>query len=71
MSVFLFSKVIVDKLLFKPYKVTAYFGKTVKELHDPHLFKDNCLALGYTILALLTDFLFELCRDDMFGCYEE
>ena len=62
---FLLIKVMAGKLFFKPYKVTRFFDKEVHELDRPIHFKENCLALGYTMIALFTDFLFDLYKVEM------
>ena len=62
---FLFAKVMAGKLFFKPYKVTRFFDTEVGSLEKPIVFKENCLALGYTLIALLTDMSFDLYRTEM------
>ena len=49
---------IAGKLLFKPYKLTAFFETEVSALEAPIIFKENCLALGYSIIALFTDLMY-------------
>ena len=56
---FMFVKVLVGRVLFKPYKIADYFDKDLHDLERPALFKENCVALGYTMIALFTDFIFE------------
>lgn len=62
---FMFIKVLAGKLLFKPYKVTRFFDTEVGNLEKPTVFKENCLGMGYTIIALMTDFLFDLYKQEM------
>lgn len=62
---FLFVKVIAGKTAFKPYKVTRFFDKEVSDLEDPLVFKENCLCIGYTFIALFTDYLFDLYKVEM------
>jgi hypothetical protein len=62
---FLFIKVMAGKLFFKPYKVTRFFEKEVHELDKPIVFKENCLALGYTLIALMTDYLFGVYKVEL------
>ena len=62
---FLLIKVIVGKLLFKPYKLTAFFDTEVRSLEKPFIFKDNCLALVYTLIALFTEFIFDSYKVEM------
>lgn len=56
---------MAGKLLFKPYKLTAFFDKEVSDLEKPIVFKENCLSLGYTLIALFTDLTFDLYRSEM------
>lgn len=62
---FLLIKVMAGKLFFKPYKVTRFFDKEVHQLDRPVQFKENCLAMGYTMIALFTDFLFDIYKVEM------
>ena len=55
----MFVKVLVGRVLFKPYKIADYFDTDLHDLERPALFKENCVALGYTMIALFTDFIFE------------
>lgn len=59
---FLFIKVMAGKLFFKPYKVTRFFEKEVHELAEPIVFKENSLSMGYTLIALMTDYLFDVYK---------
>jgi hypothetical protein len=45
---FLIIKVLVGKLLFKPYKFRKMLGLTKKET-DIKIFDGNCIQLGYLI----------------------
>lgn len=58
---FLFSKVIVMRTLFKPYKVARMVNT------PPNLvsmtFRENCVVMGYTLVAVLTDVVFECYKD--------
>ena len=62
LGAFLFVKVIAGKLFFKPYKITRFFNVEMHSLKKPVIFKENCLAMGYTIVALFTDYLFDLYK---------
>ena len=62
---FLIIKVLAGKLFFKPYKVTRFFEKEMKDLPMPLVFKDNCLCFGYTLVALFTDYLFDLYKVEL------
>ena len=57
---FLFVKVLAGKLLFKPYKLTRFFDAEVASLENPTMFKENCLNLGYTFIAMMTDYIFAM-----------
>ena len=56
---FIFIKVFVGKLLFKPYKMADHFETDYHDLENPAIFKDNCVVMGYTTVALWTDYIFE------------
>lgn len=58
-------KVLAGKLFFKPYKLTNFFEKEVADLDKPIIFKENCLALGYTLIALFTDLIFDLYKPEL------
>lgn len=62
---FLFVKVIAGKMAFKPYKVTRFFNKEVSDLEEPLAFKENCLCIGFTFIALFTDYLFDLYKVEL------
>jgi hypothetical protein len=63
-SCFLCIKLLVAKVLFKPYKITHNFGKSIDFVKDKEVFKENCVSMGYTLIAILTDFLFGLFGDE-------
>ena len=62
---FLLIKVMAGKLFFKPYKLTNFFKKVVSDLEMPILYKENCLGLGYTLVALFTDYIFDLYKPEL------
>lgn len=62
---FLLVKVMAGKLFFKPYKLTQFFEKEIGDLEKPIIFKENCLALGYTLIALFTDHIFEIYKPEL------
>ena len=37
----------------------------MSDLENPIIFKENCLALGYTLIALFTDHLFEVYKPEL------
>ena len=65
MGSFLFIKVMSGKLFFKPYKLTRFFETEVSSLENPRLYKENCLAIGYTFIAMFTDYIFELYKVEL------
>ena len=62
---FIIIKVLVGRLLFKPYKLAGHFETDYHDLENPSIFKDNCVALGYTFVALFTDYIFDLFRSEI------
>ena len=64
-GVFLYVKVMAGKLFFKPYKVTRFFEQEVGDMDNPLLFKENCLSIAYTFVALMTDYIFDLYKAEM------
>jgi len=62
---FLIIKVLVGKILFKPYKVTQYFDTHIDTLKEKFAFKENCISLGYTLIVLMTDLLYEMFLPEM------
>ena len=56
---------MAGKLFFKPYKVTRFFETEVGDLPKPIVFKENCLAMGYVLIALMTDYLFDMYKVEM------
>ena len=62
---FLFIKVMAGKLFFKPYKITRFFETEVGNLDHPLIFKENCLGLGYTLIALITDMIYVLYKTEL------
>jgi len=63
-SCFLIVKLLVAKVMFKPYKITSAFGKGIDFVKNKQTFKENCVSMGYTLIAVLTDYLFELFADE-------
>ena len=63
-SCFLFVKVFAGKLFFKPYKLTRFFDAEVSSLENPLMFKENCLNIAYTIIAMMTDYIFGLYQPE-------
>ena len=57
---FIFVKVLAGKLFFKPYKLSDHFETDYHDLENPNNFKDNCVVMGYTIIALWTDLVFDM-----------
>ena len=62
---FLYVKVMAGKLFFKPYKLTRFFEQEVHDMENPMLFKENCLTIGYTFVALMTDYLFDMYKVEL------
>jgi len=62
---FLFVKVLAGKLFFKPYKLTDHFETDYHDLENPGNFKDNCVVMGYTVVALWTDLVFDLFKPEI------
>lgn len=62
---FLFVKVMAGKLFFKPYKVTRFFEQQVSDMENPEMFKENCLSIAYSFVAMMTDLLFDLYKVEM------
>lgn len=62
---FLFIKVIAGKLFFKPYKVTRFFDQEVSDMENPLMFKENCLSIAYTFVAMMTDYIFDMYKVEM------
>ena len=62
---FLYIKVLAGKLFFKPYKLCRFFETEVGNLDKPILFKENCLTIAYTFIAMFTDYLFDLYKPEM------
>lgn len=62
-SCFIVVKLLAAKVLFKPFKITSYFGKTIDFIKSKQAFKESCVSMGYTLIGLLTDFLFELFEE--------
>ena len=62
---FLYIKVMAGKLFFKPYKLCRFFETDVGNLDNPILFKENCLTIAYTFIAMFTDYLFDLYKPEM------
>lgn len=56
---------MAGKLFFKPYKLTYFFEKTVSDLENPMMFKDNCLNMGYSLIALFTDYVYDLYKPEL------
>ena len=56
---------MAGKLFFKPYKLTSFFEREVSDLEKPIVFKENCLGLGYTLVALFTDYVFDLYKPEL------
>ena len=65
MGNFLFIKVIAGKLFFKPYKVTRFFDQEVSDMDNPLMFKENCLSIAYTFVAMMTDYIFDMYKVEM------
>ena len=57
---FVICKVLVKRLLFKPYKINEFLDSVTGNFPKSKVFKDNCIVLGYTFIALLTDYLLDL-----------
>ena len=62
---FLLVKVMAGKLCFKPYKLTAFFEKTIRQTENPVSFRESCVCMGYTMIALYTDYIFDLYRVEL------
>lgn len=64
MGSFIFCKVMAGKIFFKPYKLARYFDTDIHDLESPVNFKDNCLSIGYLLIALFTDYIFDLYKSE-------
>jgi hypothetical protein len=62
---FLILKVMVAKILFKPYRIAEYFNIDINTLKNKLTFKENCVSLGFTFIALCTDFLTEMFLEEI------
>ena len=62
---FIFCKVIAGKLFMKPYKMCQYFDTDIHDLEQPMVFKENCLSMGYLLIALFTDVIYELYKPEL------
>ena len=62
---FIYIKVTAGKLFFKPYKLARFFEAEIGNLDNPILFKENCLAIAYTFIAMFTDYIFDLYKVEM------
>ena len=56
---------MAGKLFFKPYKITRFFETDVGNLDYSLVFKENCLGLGYTLIALITDLIYVLYKTEL------
>ena len=61
---YLISKVLVQRLLFKPYKIRQHFANA-GDFYYTQNFKINSLVLGYTLIALLTDHTLDLFKTEI------
>ena len=50
----------MKRLLFKPYKVSEFLDSVIGNFPKSKVFKDNCIVLGYTFIALLSDHLLDM-----------
>jgi hypothetical protein len=62
---FIFCKVMAGKIFFKPYKLSQYFDQDVNDLERPVIFKENCLAIGYALIAIFTDIVFDMFKGEL------
>jgi len=60
---FILIKVLVKKLFFKPYRIVTLMEKRKRECSK--IFRNNLVIMGYTLVALVTDSLFELYKDKL------
>jgi hypothetical protein len=65
LGAFLVSKVLVQKMFFKPYKMAKLFK--IPDSTRPAALSENCVMMGYTILALYTEIVFHCYRDVLIG----
>ena len=47
------------------YKLTDHFETDYHDLENPGNFKDNCVVMGYTVVALWTDLVFDLFKPEI------
>lgn len=62
---FLIIKVLAAKIFFKPYKATQYYDREIDTLKNKQVFKENCLSMGFTLIALMTDYVFKLFSKEL------
>ena len=56
-ATFLISKCLVAKVLFKPYRITEFLG--IQRNSCSTEFKNNSISLGYIMIGLLTEVVYE------------
>lgn len=64
-SCFLIIKLVVAKILFKPFKITDYFDKDINGVRNKQALKENCISMGYSLIALMTDYLVQLFSEEL------
>lgn len=52
-------------MFFKPYKLARYFNTDVNDLERPTIFKENCLSVAYVLIALFTDYVFDMFKVEL------
>ena len=62
---FVILKVLVAKILFKPYRIAEYLNIDIDTLKNKLTFKENCVSLGFTFIALCTDFLTDMFLNEI------
>ena len=56
---------MAGKLFMKPYKLARYFDTDIHDLEQPVIFKENCLSMGYLLIALFTDLIFDMYKPEL------
>ena len=57
---FMAVKILIGKLFFRPWKVLKMMNLEKPEHYD--MFKENCVVLGYCLMAAYSEVVFELFK---------
>ena len=57
---FIVVKILVYKLLFKPYRIAEFLSQSKMSLNNQ--FRDNCIVMGYTLIGLTTELIYDHLR---------